>query len=437
MIGQVLLGKYKVTRQLDEGGMSKIWLARQAGQARDVVVKMLKEPLRSNAKAVEHFRRELFILSRLSHPNLVTVFDSQPRDLRGPILVMEHVVGTDLGLLVQKEGRLPVERVGRLLGQLCDVLQSVHAAGIIHRDLKPGNVMIASPGTPGEAVKLMDFGLAKMAKMLYISPDEMVNYSEPTASGTPEYISPEMVRGNDMDARSDLYSVGVMLYEMLAGRRPFHHADVESLMVAHAREAPPRFADIGVSGIKAGVEAAVMRCLAKYPQERFATAHELAQAFGSALGKNILPAQRTGDSSASFGKPLQAQGPAQIDGSAHRQAVEVSMPEAMAVLKIKGFIYDLGGEVVESMPGLIKVRLQDERPKAGGGGLLGWFGGGGKAAAVAAATDMELHMERRDPSQGNRLTITLTMKRLGGSASADWRERCKKIGREMQSYLMG
>ena len=431
MLGQVLLGKYKITRQLDEGGMSKIYLARPLGQSRDVVVKMLKEHLRGSVKAVEHFRRELFILSKLDHPNAVTVYDSQPRDLRGPILVMEYVQGTDLGLIVQREGRLPPDRVGRLLGQLCDVLQAVHAAGILHRDLKPGNVMIAAPGTPGETVKLMDFGLARMVKMLYISPDEIANYSEPTASGTPEYISPEMVRGNDMDARSDLYSVGVMLYEMLTGRRPFHSADVEELMLAHAREAPPRFADIGLAGlVKPSVEAVVMRCLAKYPEERPASAWELAEQFGAALGRHVLPPRRAGDSLAG----LQARGPDEVGGDAHRQAVEVTMPEAMAVLKIKGFIFDLGGEVVESMPGMIRVRLQDETP-AKGGGFLGWFGGA--KVAVATGTDMELHMERRDPSQGSRLTITLTMKRLGGSVTGDWRERCALIGRDMQAYLMG
>ena len=433
MLGQVLLGKYKITRQLDEGGMSKIYLARQIGQPRDAVVKMLKEHLRGNAKAVEHFRRELFILSKLDHPNAVTVYDSQPRDLRGPILVMEYVQGTDLGLIVQREGRIHPDRVGRLLGQLCDVLHAVHEAGILHRDLKPGNVMVAAPGTPGETVKLMDFGLARMVKILYISPDEIANYSEPTASGTPEYISPEMVRGNDMDARSDLYSVGVMLYEMLTGRRPFHNADVGDLMLAHAREVPPRFADIGLGGlVKPAVEAVVMRCLAKFPEERPASAWELAEQFGAALGKRILPPRRAGDSLAT----LQARGPEEVDGNAHRQAVEVSMPEAMAVLKIKGFIYDLGGEVVESVPGMIRVHLQDEAPARSAGGFMGWFGGA--KVAVAAGTDMELHMERRDPAQGSRLTITLTMKRLGSSCvTADWRERCKQIGREMHAYLMG
>src|SRR5262249_20728384 len=150
----------------------------------------------------------------------------------------------------------------------CDVLQSAHEAGIVHRDLKPGNLMILHPGTPQETVKLMDFGLAKMASMLYISPEELVDFTLPAASGTPEYISPEMVRGNELEARADLYSVGVILFELLAGRRPFTHSSVQALMLAHADDPPPHFADVGVRDVPPGIEALVRSCLGKYPEER-------------------------------------------------------------------------------------------------------------------------------------------------------------------------
>jgi eukaryotic-like serine/threonine-protein kinase len=116
------------------------------------------------------------------------------------------------------------------------------------------------------------------------------------------------------------------------------------------------------------------------------------------------------------------------------------MPEAMAMIKLRGFIYDLGGEVVESVPGMIKVRLaaQVEEKKTGGGGLLGWMGGGTKQATVSAPpTDLELHMERRDPAQANRLTITLVMKPGPGLITPEWRSRCSQIGRDLQAYLMG
>src|SRR5262249_3801447 len=155
--------------------------------------------------------------------------------------------------------------------------QAAHAAGIVHRDLKPGNLFILHPGTPQETVKLMDFGLAKMASLLYISPDELGPLDEtPTASGTPEYIAPEQVRGNDVDGRSDLYSLGVILYELLAGRRPFERATVEELLLAHADDEPPTFADLELGEvIPEAIERVVRCCLAKYPEQRPQTAGEL------------------------------------------------------------------------------------------------------------------------------------------------------------------
>ncbi|MGL4549718.1 MAG: serine/threonine protein kinase, partial [Gemmataceae bacterium] len=292
MLGQVLLGRYKITRALDEGGMSKIYLAHQTAPDRDVVVKVLKDHLRTQNKPVEHFRREIHIMTRLQHPHAVAAYDSIPRDPRGPILIMEYVRGIDLCLLQNREGRFSPERVGRLLVQLCDVLHYCHTAGVVHRDLKPGNVMIVHAGTPQESVKVMDFGLAKMSNMLYISPEEIVDFNLPAASGTPEYISPEMVRGNDMDGRGDLYSVGVMLFEMLTGRRPFVCDGVEQLMLAHANDAPPTFLEAGCRDVPAGIEAVVRSCLEKYPEKRPANALELAAAYERALGKK-LPAART------------------------------------------------------------------------------------------------------------------------------------------------
>ncbi len=284
---QVVLGKYKVIRQLDQGGMSNLYLARQLDQDREVVIKAL-QPQLANTKNREHFRREIHIMSRFQHPNAVSYIDSSSSDPAGPILVMEFLRGIDLNLLLRRTGKFSPDRAGRILAQLCDVLQAIHELGIIHRDLKPGNLMILHPGTPQETVKLMDFGLAKMTSMLYISPEEVVDCSVPTAAGTPEYICPEQVRSGDMGPRGDLYSVGVILFEMLIGKRPFEHAGIRELLLAHLEETPPTFADLGLPDlVPVPLERVIRACLEKYPEDRPASAMDLVQEYEQALGKRI------------------------------------------------------------------------------------------------------------------------------------------------------
>jgi serine/threonine-protein kinase len=450
MLGQLLLGKYRVTRLLDEGGMSKVYLARQATPAREAVVKVLKPHLLAQPKAREHFRREIHIISRFQHPHAVAFYDSAPNDPRGPILVMEYLRGVDLNALLQR-GRFTPERAGRLLAQICDVLGAAHEAGIVHRDVKPGNLMVLYPGTPQETIKLMDFGLAKMTSLLYISPDELVDFNLPAASGTPEYIAPEQVRAGDVDGRADLYSVGVVLYEMLTGKRPFA-GSVDALLDAHLDAPPPSFAEKGVRDVPPAVEELVQVCLAKSADHRPRTAAELIQQYELALGKRFTVARRGGLSGASPGlamtptppprgpglalaAPATAAPSTSADRHALHHSVEVSMPEAMAMVKLKGFIYDLGGEVVESVPGMIRVRLRETEKKSEGG-LFGWFGGQ-QVVQTASGTDLELRMERKDPQQPSRLTITLVMRRAGGMITVEWRDRCKKIGRDLGAYLMG
>jgi hypothetical protein len=263
------------------------------------------------------------------------------------------------------------------------------------------------------------------------------------------------VRGTEMDGRSDLYSVGVLLYELLTGRRPFVHDNVQALMMAHAHEPPPRFADLGLRDtVPPALEAVVMSCLAKIPNLRPRSAQELALAYEKALGRRLIVA-RAGNGAAA--KPInglssgvrpalptttQPKPPDSraVELSTIRQSVEAIMPEAMAMIKLKGFIYDLGGQVVESVPGLIKVRLIEKPPEPTPtpGRLLGW--GSRKSTTIMPklqTTDLELHMERRDPSQSSRLTITLVMRPNGCLPTPEWRSRCGQISRDLQAYLMG
>ncbi len=343
-----------------------------------------------------------------------------------------------------KAGSTP-DRVGRLLAQLCDVLQAAHDAGIVHRDIKPGNIMVLNPGTPQETIKLMDFGLAKMSSLLYISPEDLVDFNLPAAAGTPEYISPEQVRGNEMDGRGDLYSVGVILFELLAGRRPFLHTGLDDLLLAQAHEKPPTFADVGITDVPAAIEEVVRCCLEKFPDHRPQKALELVQFYEQALGRRINVCRRASPTRASdtkiptsglAGRQPPSPGPstpAPGTGSGVRHSLEAVMPEAMAMVKLKGFIFDLGGEVVESQPGMIKVRVPEAQAKSGG--LFGWM----KSSRTAAptATEVELHMERRDPCQPSKLTITLVMRPGSRLVTTEWHSRCKRLGMDLKAYLMG
>jgi serine/threonine-protein kinase len=465
MLGKTILGKYQIVRLLDHGGMCNVFLARQADRSREVAVKVLQDPLLKDPKAVEHFRREIFIMARFQHPHAVTYFDAGDLGRAGPVLVMEYLRGTDLNTLVQHEVRFSPQRTGRLLVHLCEALQAAHDAGVIHRDIKLGNLMALYPGTPRELLKLMDFGLAKLTSLLYIAPDELNAYVPPATSGTPEYIAPEQIGGGDGgDPRSDLYSVGVSLFEMLTGRLPFVHQSLERLLEAHQGDEPPAFSEVlGRShGIAPAVEETVRCCLSKDPRERPQTATQLAEMYCQALGMPLGHVQKPASAAAGssgFNRILNTDHAAATPGRgsnptdrlskvaslaadrhAVRLSVEACMPEAMAMVKLKGFIYDLGGEVIESVPGIIRVRLGEPRPKLPQKpkGLLGWFGGGGGTVTRAAPpTEVEMHMERRDATQPNRLTITLVLRCPGGQVTPEWRDRCQKIGRDLQAYLMG
>lgn len=285
MIGRVFMGRYEAVRLLGEGGMGKVYLAHQLDLNRQVVIKVMHEHVAADPIFRERFQRETMLMARFQHPNAVTLYDASLTD--GPCIVMEYVKGLNLDLLLQKNNRFSPGRVGRIIGQLCEVLQAAHDNGMIHRDLKPSNLMIVDFDSPRERLKVMDFGLAKLtysASLEEIKENNLSGSNFEFALGTPGYICPEQVRGDSVDHRGDLYSVGVIMYELLTGRLPFSSASIMDMMIAHATDVPPSFKDIGLGRqIPSIIEDVVMRCLEKDPNRRPQCARDLAEEYETAV----------------------------------------------------------------------------------------------------------------------------------------------------------
>src|SRR5262245_54881982 len=238
MVGRIFLGRYEAIRLLGEGGMGRVYLARQLDLGRQVVIKIMHDHVAADPLFCERFQRETLLMARFQHHYAVTLYDASLNDPGGPCIVMEYIRGVTLDTLLQRNGKLSPMRVGRLLGQLCEALQAAHQESIIHRDLKPTNLMVVDPDTPYEKIKVMDFGLAKLLDPRPFNIKVVSDTSMDFGVGTPGYICPEQICGEKMDHRGDIYSVGVIVYELLTGRPPFDKNSTMDLLLAHATETP-------------------------------------------------------------------------------------------------------------------------------------------------------------------------------------------------------
>jgi serine/threonine-protein kinase len=444
MVGRIFLSRYEALRLLGEGGMGRVYLARQIDLGRQVVVKVMHDHVASDPKFRDRFQRETLMMARFQHPYVVTLFDASLNDPQGPCIVMEYIKGITLDTLLQRNNRLTPTRIVRLLGQLCEALQAAHTQGIVHRDLKPTNLMVVDPDTPYEKIKVMDFGLAKLIDNERVPVHQVTQTGADFAVGTPGYISPEQVRGDEMDHRSDLYSVGIILFELLTGKLPFKGDTTMDVLLAHATEDPPSFADVGAKGlVPAAIEEVVLSCLAKQPDQRPQSARDLAERFETAIEHEQLLLER----SAVQTQPTQgADGEASQDNPGRPshdprmvvQELEAWMPEKIAAYKLRGFVQDVGGEVIESVPGVIRVRLGGRKSVyavPAQQGPLGWLGLGRNLGLV----DMELRLERSASNRNGLLHITVLMSSPDGKAHVrpEWRSRCGQIFCDLRAYLMG
>ncbi len=278
-VGKVLLDQFRIEKLVGQGGMGAVYRARQTTIGRDVAIKILHPELTTNPDAVRRFQREARVSAAIDHPNVVRVFlfGQLPED--GSLyLVMQYLRGRSLLDVVEQEAPLPPSRALHIVTQICDGVGEAHSQGVIHRDVKPENVILVQRGQDPDFVKVLDFGIAR-----FIENEQTVATQSGLIFGTARYISPEGANGDPTDARSDVYSIGVLLYQLLTGHTPFEATSPVALLMKHINEqAPDVRGQPGGTALPPNVCDVVMRCLSKNADGRYDDANDLAAALRSA-----------------------------------------------------------------------------------------------------------------------------------------------------------
>ncbi len=266
-LGRLIDGRYRVISRLGRGGMGLVYKVEHQRMGKIAAMKVLHRELATDKEVVKRFRREAEAVSKLTHPNTVQTFDFGTSD-GAMYLVMEYVRGEDLGQVLRRDGALPFLRAAPMFMQICGALSEAHELGIVHRDLKPENILVTRTKDGGDQIKVLDFGLAKLSER-----DDAADVTGRGAIvGTPYYMSPEQIRGESLDHRSDIYSLGAMFYRVITGEPPFVAQTPVGVLTKHLTDevVPPRMRRPDLA-IDTRVEAIVLRAMAKRREARYAT----------------------------------------------------------------------------------------------------------------------------------------------------------------------
>jgi serine/threonine protein kinase len=292
-----LVANYKILEKVGEGAMGAVFTAVDLMTERRAAIKVLRPELARNVEVVERFRSEAVTLAMLNHPNIATLY-SFIRQGDDFFIAMEFVRGETLAAVIERSGAFQWQAAISIFCQILDGISYAHAEGVVHRDIKPSNVMLTDRGS----VKVMDFGIAKVLRAARITKDGVL-------IGTPAYMSPEQILGHEIDLRSDIYSLGVLLYEMLTGRLPFAGRSEYEIMKSHVERQPPSPRDF-VPSILASFETSIMRALEKKADLRFQTVDEFRAdllrgvEFFDALTKTLDDAKKRARLSRGKGSPI-------------------------------------------------------------------------------------------------------------------------------------
>ena len=284
---QVDNGEYIVVDRIGSGGMGSVYKAEQPSMNRMVAIKVLHSRFATRDDLVARFRREARAMSQLSHPNTARVYKYGELDDGAVYFVMDYLEGKNLAAWVRENGPMQAERAVHLMAQVCGALEEAHRAGIVHRDLKPENVFLTIQGGTTDFPKVLDFGLAKMSEK-QMGRGSMMFTQQGMVFGTPEFMSPEQAQGEPIDNRSDIYSLALILYELITGKLPFDAKTPLDMMKAHVREAPiPLSTRVAGKTFWPELELVIEKALKKSPNDRYASAVEFGEALLACLPKPL------------------------------------------------------------------------------------------------------------------------------------------------------
>jgi eukaryotic-like serine/threonine-protein kinase len=322
LVGQVVAERYRIVELLGMGGMGAVYRADHVHIRKTFALKVLHRELTHHAEAVKRFEREAIAAARIDHPNVATAIDFGRLPSGAFYLVLDYVQGRSLRSILNDEHRFSEPRTLHVARQIASALAAAHASGIVHRDLKPDNVMLVDAPTETDWVKVLDFGIAKLKTEDIADEPAITRFG--TVFGTPEYMSPEQALGQSVDARSDLYALGIMLYEMLAGRTPFADEQLVIVLTRQMTEAPAELAQT----VSVPLRQLVMRLLEKQPDARPASAEQVLRLLdamlplthaGSTQELTTAPARARPDEAAAIaaGRTLYADADAVAESTRH------------------------------------------------------------------------------------------------------------------------
>ncbi|HKW09448.1 MAG TPA: serine/threonine-protein kinase [Gemmatimonadaceae bacterium] len=283
LVGQVIADRYHVVKKLGEGGMGQVYLAEHVKMGRRSAIKVMNPSMVHDPDAVARFNREASNASRINHPNVCAIYDFGETPDGLIYLAMELIEGEPLTDLLEREGALPLARAADIFRQTADALQVAHDLGIVHRDLKPDNIMLSRRKGGGDTVKVVDFGIAKA-----VGGDDAGQKVTKTGLviGTPEFMSPEQLSGDTLDGRSDLYSLALVFYRMLAGKLPFEATTVQETMIKRLTDEPLKLAEARPDlSFPPGLQPVLDTALARTPAERYQNVSKFAADVASITGR--------------------------------------------------------------------------------------------------------------------------------------------------------